>query len=532
MPRIAFLLSLFLLVLGNLAHAGDEPYASGPAPHLSGNEPPKREFRAVWVATVENLDFPLQTSTDSSSLKQQYLRLIKRYKELGLNAIIFQARPAADAFYPSRLAPWSAFLTGRQGLAPEGHFDPLAFFIREAHRNGMEFHAWLNPYRATINMDTANLARDHPFYRNPDWLVRYGNQFYFNPGMPEVQDHLLEVVEELVNGYDLDAIHFDDYFYPYRVEDKPFPDSVTYARYARQGVSLEDWRRENIDLLISRISARVKQLKPHVRLGISPFGVWRNADRDLAGSRTRAGITAFDDTYADVLKWMHSGWIDYIVPQLYWQIGHPAADYESLLNWWSRHLYGRQLYIGLALYKVDQRRDPAWNKPDEIPRQVSLTRSNGYSRGNVLFRSQFLFSNPLGLCDSLERLNRYPALLPEWPAPSSVGRPNPPELKRIKSNGKGLELRWESNGGDPPRYYAVYRFKGYAAPDFSDPANLVAVTPLLSGDREHTWVDEEVEDGMTYTYAVTALNRYHAESRASEAQRLIIHGSRIQRLRL
>ncbi len=499
----------------------------------AADRPPKREFRAVWVATVKNLDYPLQPTVDSTALKRQYQRLLRRFRELGLNAVIFQVRPAGDALYPSRLAPWSAFLTGRQGQAPEGDFDPLAFYIREAHRQGMEFHAWLNPYRATIDLDTVSLARNHPFYTHRNRLLRYGGQFYFNPGLPEVQDYLVEVVDELARHYDIDAVHLDDYFYPYRQGDRPFPDSSTYYRYAQNGMSLDDWRRQNIDQLIVRISERLHQQKPHIRLGISPFGVWRNQDDDLAGSRTRAGVTAFDDTYADVLKWLHRGWIDYIVPQLYWNIGHSAADYEALLDWWSRHTYGRQLYVGLAAYKVAQPADSVWNEPGEIPRQVALIRRNFTSQGSVLFRSHFLFNNPLGLCDSLARLNQHPALLPEWPAPPALPPPPRPELKKIKRHGDALHLQWTvDKTGSPPAYYAIYRFEGYAPPDFSDPAHLLAITPRMEAEETFSWTDEDLEEGVTYTYAVTALNRYHQESAPSPERRVLLLDGKLQRLRL
>ncbi|MEM1215835.1 MAG: family 10 glycosylhydrolase, partial [Bacteroidota bacterium] len=280
---------------------------------------PKRELRAAWVATVLNIDYPRSPSTNPIALKEQYRNMLDQLKDLGLNAVIVQVRPAGDALYPSEYAPWSAYLTGRQGAPPKDDFDPLAFMIEETHRRSMEFHAWINPFRASMNLDTASLFLTHPINTHPNWLVTYGTKMYFNPGIPEVRNHLVDVVGELVDNYNLDGIHIDDYFYPYPIKDVPFPDADTYRFYGRLSSSIEDWRRSNTDKLMEALHERIKMTRPSVSFGVSPFGVWRNkSEAAPKGSDTRAGATSYDDLYADVLKWVNRGWVDYVMPQLYW----------------------------------------------------------------------------------------------------------------------------------------------------------------------------------------------------------------------
>ena len=483
-------------------------------------KPPKREFRGAWVATVKNIDFPRRPTADPESLKAEYRLLLDSFKRLGLNALIFQVRPSGDAFYHSRLAPWSAFLTGSQGLAPDEDFDPLAFFIEEAHRRGMEFHAWLNPFRATMDLDTLNLSPRHLFHQHRNWMVRYGSQFYFNPALPEVRAHLVEVVSELVEKYDLDAIHLDDYFYPYKIPGETFPDSLDFFRQGYGFSDIDDWRRSNTDQLVRDLSLAIHSLNPHVRFGISPFGVWRNADRDPEGSPTRAGATCYDDLSADVRKWLIQGWIDYVIPQLYWHIGFEIADHQALLDWWSRNSFGRQLYVGHAVYKVGNNGEKAWHIPSEIPRQIELSRQNAASSGSAFFRAENLFRNPLGIADSLQREFRYPALIPESVGPKR-SLPQAPELKKARRKKNGVLLKWrlrKENKENPPSYYVLYRFEAREAGNFSDPRNIRLVTPIGTNGDKFEFTDDSVQPETLYIYALTAFNRYHAESRPSSAQ--------------
>ena len=250
-----------------------------------------------------------------------------------MNAVIVQIRPSADAFYASNLEPWSEFLTGRQGTPPSPYYDPLKFMIDETHKRGMEFHAWINPYRAVFNL-ISPLDPNHITKKHPEWFVKYGDRKYFNPGLPQVMQYLTNVVKDIITRYDIDGIHMDDYFYPYKIPGKAFPDYQTWLQYGN-GLSIDDWRRSNCDSVIKMIHDVVLDWKPLIKFGISPFGVWRNSSVDATGSSTHAGQTCYDDLYADILLWLKQGWIDYVAPQLYWEIGNRLCDYETLLNWWS-----------------------------------------------------------------------------------------------------------------------------------------------------------------------------------------------------
>lgn len=496
---------------------------------------PKREFRGVWVATVANIDYTKTPDTRRVALREQWVQLLEMYKAAGLNAVIVQVRPAGDAIYPSELVPWSKYLTGKQGLPPaEEDFDPLAFMIEEAHRNGMEFHAWFNPYRSTVDLDTLSLASTHMFNKHRDWMLRYGTRFYFNPALPEVREHLTEVVAEVVEKYDIDAVHFDDYFYPYKLIDEVFPDSIDFLARSNAYTNIEDWRRSNVDALIQMVSEKIHDIKPHVQFGISPFGVWRNKDRDpVMGSDTRAGATCYDDLYADVLKWCREGWIDYVAPQLYWHIGFPPADHYTLLKWWEQHSYGRLLYIGNAAYKVANNQEAAWHDPNEMSRQIDLNRRNLVAMGSAYFSSRSLFNNLLGVRDTIARYNTRPALLPT--APDKAMRPfQPPNLRPVNTRGLKPLLRWRPNRLDrkaPPLYYVVYRFEGDSLPDFENSRNILSITPRGLNQRRFDFLDLTAMPAGIYTYTVTALNRTHVESRAAPGRTVYIGERRVVRRR-
>jgi len=306
----------------------DSFVSHGPGRSGEGNRP-KYEFRAVWVASVENIDWPSEKGLPVDSQKAEFTRLLDMHQRNGLNAVVVQIRPAADAFFPSPYEPWSEWLTGIQGQPPSPYYDPLAFMIEETHKRGMEFHAWCNPYRAVHTIGKSSVAPDHITRQHPDWFVRFEKTRYFDPGNKEVQDYVTGVIRDIVRRYDIDALHFDDYFYPYDIVEgggpgKDFPDYPSYARYGN-GLSKADWRRANVDSVIVRISKVIKEEKPHCKFGISPFAIWRNASRDPEGSNTQAGQTDYDNLYADILLWLRNGWIDYVVPQAYFEFSHPHA---------------------------------------------------------------------------------------------------------------------------------------------------------------------------------------------------------------
>jgi uncharacterized lipoprotein YddW (UPF0748 family) len=368
------------------------------------------EFRGVWIATVENIDYPSKRGLSNEAQKEEFLALLDRHQQNGMNAIIMQIRPAGDALYPSALEPWSEYLMGKQGQSPIPFYDPLVFMIEETHKRGMEFHAWINPYRAVFNINKSSVAPSHLSKMHPEWFINFEGKKYFNPGLPEVWNHTNKVVADILKRYDVDAIHMDDYFYPYRVPNKDFPDQATYLKYAR-GLDKETWRRSNCDTIIKQLNATIRSIKPGVQFGISPFGVWRNKSKDPRGSATRAGQTNYDDLYADILLWLEKGWIDYVTPQLYWEHGHALADYDELVKWWNDHVYGKALYIGHGIYRAGT--NSTWRDPNEIPYQIKKLRALPNTGGSVYFSSNSFKNNPNGWNDSLQQ-NYYknPAILP------------------------------------------------------------------------------------------------------------------------
>jgi uncharacterized lipoprotein YddW (UPF0748 family) len=370
------------------------------------------EFRGVWIATVDNIDWPQKGVSTVYGQKTEFIRQLDQHKRNGMNAVIVQVRPSADAFYPSTLEPWSQWLTGVQGRSPSPYYDPLQFMIEETHKRGMEFHAWLNPYRANFNIGSASIAPNHITRIHPDWFLSYGGKKYFDPSNKDGQQHVIAVVRDIVKRYDIDAIHMDDYFYPYRIAGKEFPDAASYIKSGSK-LSKDDWRRSNVDSIIKKLNAVIKQEKPYCKFGISPFGVWRNKSVDPEGSNTKAGQTNYDDLYADILLWMQKGWVDYVAPQLYWEIGHKLADYEELIDWWSRHSYGRHIYIGHGIYRAFEK-GAAWKNPKELPNQIKMLREYPEVQGSIYFSSKSFDRNPNGWNDSLQN-NYYktPALIPE-----------------------------------------------------------------------------------------------------------------------
>ncbi|MCE2611671.1 family 10 glycosylhydrolase [Flavobacteriaceae bacterium D16] len=351
---------------------------------------PQEEFRGVWIATVANIDWPEHPADSWNKKQEDFLKILNFYNKLRFNAVLVQVRTAGDALYPSKLAPWSRYLTAKEGDPGNLPEDPLKWMIDETHKRGMEFHAWFNPYRSTFDMQTELLAPDHDFYQYPEWMVPYGKKYYYNPGIPEVRAHLVSVVSEVVARYNIDGVHFDDYFYPYRIQGEVFQDSTTYAVYGQPKQSLEDWRRSNISLLVKDTHTAIKELKPWVQFGISPFGVWRNESQDPRGSDTRAGQTNYDDLYADPLEWSQKGWIDYLAPQLYWSLDYPPAGHRKLIKWWSEKVPNTPLLIGNGAYKIRNNTDVAWKEKTELPEQLILSRNTKNVQGNIFFSARSL----------------------------------------------------------------------------------------------------------------------------------------------
>lgn len=492
-------------------------------PTLNAQQSPKREFRAVWVATVVNIDYPSSKKLDSDSQKREWIEMLENYQRMGLNAVIVQVRPAGDAFYPTDLAPWSEYLTGKQGARPIPMYDPLAFMIEETHKRGMEFHAWLNPYRATMSLDLDKLSNQHQLKKNPDWFVKYGKRYYFNPGLPDVRQHINQVVEEIVRNYNIDAIHFDDYFYPYKVKGQEFPDSATYAEYGKEFSDIGDWRRYNVDVLIENLSKIIKDNKPYVKFGISPFGVWRNKSTDpVNGSDSYASIASYDDLNADILKWMEKDWIDYVAPQLYWYIGFRPADYLKLTNWWNDKTYGKDLYIGHAAYKVDDKSNkPQWQDRNEMGRQIELNRKTPNVLGSIYFSSRSLKANKLNVTDTISSYYEHPALIPENKK-TVLPENRKVSFSRAKNRDNAIRLRWKYSSKDkknPPLYYVIYRFEGRKVGDLNDARNILATTAYNPNQRSWEFFDRTAEKKKRYTYVIRPVNRLHQEGTTSRKRR-------------
>jgi uncharacterized lipoprotein YddW (UPF0748 family) len=484
--------------------------------------PPKREFRAVWIATVGNIDWPSRWGLSTEQQKQEFINILNKQQQDGINAVIVQVRPAADAFYASPFEPWSEYITGRQGQAPDPYYDPLQFMVEETHKRGMEFHAWFNPYRAATTTNYKNLAPGHIIRQRPQWFLTFDGKKYFDPGVPEVREYVTQIIRDVVRRYDIDAVHFDDYFYPYPVPGKNFPDNASYRQYGRN-LSRDDWRRWNVDTTIQMVSKVIKEEKPWVKFGISPFGIWRHRDRDPEGSNTgRGALTNYDDLYADVLKWLKNGWIDYVLPQLYWERGHRTADYEVLLYWWAQHGYGRHVYIGHGIYRINS--NPSWSNPAELPIQITELRTLNTIQGSAFYSAKSFNGNPLGIEDSLRNhFYRYPALRPAMPWLKAKA-PFPPYFIDAFERLNGLNLYWaDDDTSGRTNQYILYRFSQNEVINLNDPAKILAILPQMSDPQ---YVDKTYEKGKIYTYVVTALDRLQNESHASDPLYMKIVGRR------
>lgn len=371
----------------------------------------KTEMRAVWVATVDNIDWPDTASVNAQLHKDAFLRLLDTHFCNGINTIIVQIRPSSDAFYPSPYEPWSQWLTGIQGQAPQPFFDPLEFMITETHKRGMEFHAWINPFRAVQNMEKSSIAEQHVTKKQPEWFIQYGNKLFFDPGNKEARKYVVDVVKDIVKRYPVDAIHIDDYFYPYPLPGVKFHDEKTYGLYG-SNMKLDDWRRSNVDSVISNLYSEIKKINSTCQFGVSPFGVWRNSDRDPRGSKTQAGPTDYDYLYADILLWLKKGWVDYIAPQLYWEMTSKHVPFDIVLDWWSKNTNGKKCYIGLGVYRAGCNK--AWSDKNLLPKQIEKIRKTPNIQGMMFYSSRSLEKNLNGWSDSL-RLNYFkePAMTPK-----------------------------------------------------------------------------------------------------------------------
>ena len=481
--------------------------ATGVGAQIQQQSPyPKREFRGAWIQAVNGQFRGIPTE----KLKQTLIDQLNSLQGAGINAIIFQVRPEADALYASQLEPWSRFLTGVQGQAPSPYWDPMQFMIDECHKRGMEFHAWINPYRVKTSLKS-ELSPNHLYNIHPEWFVTYNNQLFFDPALPESRRHICMVVADIVSRYDVDAIHMDDYFYPYPAKGMDFPDDASFARYGGGFTNRADWRRSNVNILIQKIHETIRGLKPWVKFGISPFGIYRNEKNDPLGSKTN-GLQNYDDLYADVLLWARNGWVDYNIPQIYWQIGHPAADYETLVKWWAKNTENRPLFIGQSVMNTIQNADPKNPSMNQLPRKMALERAYQTIGGSCQWPASAVVENAGKYRDALvQEYHKYPALVPVF---DFMDDKAPGKVRKVKKvwTEDGYMLFWT-----PPKakdemeravQYVVYRFGDKEKVNIDDASHIVAVT-------RNNFYKLPYKDGKNkYRYVVTALDRLHNESKS------------------
>ncbi|MET4158722.1 family 10 glycosylhydrolase [Agromyces sp. PvR057] len=511
--------SAFTVTIGTLAPSPAHAAATGGSAGepIAPIAPRKRELRAMWISSVVNIDWPSAAGLDADAQKAEFLHWLDVAEQFRLNAVFVQVRPTADAFWPSPLEPWSQYLTGVQGRDPG--YDPLAFIVEEAHRRNLELHAWYNPYRVSMQADPAQLVAEHPARVHPDWVWPYGGKLYFDPGLPEVQEHIQQAIMHSVEHYDLDGVHFDDYFYPYPVAGAVVPDAAAFAAHGAGFDDVAAWRRHNVDTFVQSISERIKAAKPWVKFGISPFGIWRNAATDPAGSAT-GGSQSYDLQFADTRKWVLEGWLDYINPQIYWQFGLAVADYAALVPWWAdvAATSGTHLHIGEALYKVTS---GVFTDPAELSNHLDFDREvdagGAPVHGNVYFSAKHVPADPQGSMTLLrDRHYTAPAIVPAmpWLPATPVGAP---VLALAHRAHDGARLVW-LDAARPNRRatsFAIYRVEGRVRSiDVEDAANLVATVRAQDGVRQE-WADAAADPDRAYTYVVTALDRVWNESAPS-----------------
>ena len=465
----------------------------------------KREMRGAWIQCVNGQFQGMGTQRMQQTLAYQLDELRKD----GVNTIIFQVRPECDALYESSIEPWSRFLTGTQGQPPSPYWDPLGWMIEQCHARGMELHAWINPYRARTK-NTTMLASNHIQVRKPQNCFDYDGLTILNPGIPENRDYICEVARDIVTRYDVDGIHMDDYFYPYPAAGQTIPDDQQYQLYNNGIRDRGDWRRYNVNLFIEQFYKTVHKAKPWVKVGISPFGIYRNKRSSDIGSNTN-GLQNYDDLYADVLLWVNNGWLDYCVPQLYWEIGHKAADYDTLIRWWNQYAGKRPLIIGEDVERTVKATDPANPSQSQMNAKYRLHRQMPNVKGTVLWYAKAVVDNIGNYGSSLRSYYwSKPVLQPDM---SFISKKTPKKVRKLKPvwTSDGYMLFWTAPKGDDwyrkPVGYVVYRFAKGQKQDLSDASKIVAVTTDTYCPLPY------VEGKAKYTYYVTALNRLHNESK-------------------
>lgn len=526
MKKVLFSLLVAMCMMGSFTSC--DLLKRGVKPTAVEQKDAKHEFRGAWIQTA----FQDRYMNKSPQKCQEYLaNLVEVLHQTGFNAIIFQIRPEGDAFYESNFEPWSRFLTGRQGKAPATKWDPMQFLIQECHQRGMEFHAWINPYRICASKQW-NLSNDNHYYKAPDWYVTFDGRLYLNPGLPESRAFIREVVKDIVRRYDIDALHLDDYFYPYPVAGQTFDDGYAFSAYASQmgfdttkPGDLANFRRRSVDILMKSLSQDIKSLKPWVRFGVSPFGIYRNKKSWSEGSDTN-GTQCYDDLYADVLRWAEAGWVDYVIPQLYWEIGHKAADYKTLCDWWAKHIPSNcHLYIGQSIERsLDQGADG--NNIADLTRssnhfisKINQARQNKHIKGNCFWYAYEVEDNTFHVRDFLKQSVFTTRTMA--PAYTNLQKTAPARVQGLNGvventrNGRALHLTWQAprvKVGEQlsVRTYHIYRFAKGEAVDTQSLDHLYATTVAPE------FFDYDIAHADRYTYVVAAVDYYNNEGKMTK----------------
>ena len=473
----------------------------------------KREFRGAWIQCVNGQYLGKSTQQIQSMLTQQLDELQKD----GVNAIIFQVRAECDALYQSDLEPWSMFLTGVQGKAPSPYWDPLQWMVEQCHKRGMELHAWINPYRAKHGSTSfEQLSSQSIVKKHPELCFNYDNLVIMNPGLQESADYTCKVAADIVSRYDIDGFHIDDYFYPYPAPGKQIPDQQLYQQHPNGFRTIGDWRRDNVSRFVKQLGETIHRIKPWVKFGVSPFGIYRNKRNDPNGSET-LGLQNYDDLYADVLLWVNNGFIDYCVPQLYWEIGNRAADYQTLIQWWNKHAGNRPLYIGEDIERTAKFADPVNPRSHQLPAKHRLHQQMNNVKGTVLWYAKTAADNVGNIGHTLRDYYwRYPALPPLMPFLDDKA-PKPVKSLKFAWTADGPVLTWaapkasKKKWGDQVNRFAIYRFEKGAEINLNDVTALQAVT------YDTQYKVPYVKDHK-YVYVVTSLDRVGNEGKGKKVQ--------------
>jgi uncharacterized lipoprotein YddW (UPF0748 family) len=459
---------------------------------------------------VYNLDYPSTNKLTEEELAAEIDSILYKAKEYNLNTVFLQVRASGDAFYKSSTEPWSYWLSGKQGKPAPSDFDPLLYMVERGHQLGIEVHAWFNLFRAVSHKKFFPPTEHHVATLHPEWLYSHGNKAFIDPGVPEARDYLNTVVKEVILNYDIDGVHLDDYFYHQEISGFKINDANAYKSYNPTSLSKPDWRRDNVNKIIKGLNDTISKYKPLIKYGVSPFPVWKNRSADADGCPTEGAMEAYHEQFADTKKWIEEGWVDYLMPQVYWRNSHPTFSHDSIAAWWNEHSYDRHVYLGNAVYKVGTTSHPEWQSGKELLDQIKTTRSLSNIQGNGFYKASTLMGNPMNIFDSIKvKFYHYPSLPPVIRWKDSIP-PLAPSKLTGRSAGVGVELAWTESpiaiDGQFPSKYVIYRFLE------SDDVNISSGSHIVGITGRRRFLDISAKRGNNYIYIVTSVDRSNNES--------------------